>query len=55
MAGRVIPSEIKPVSGVIAIDTNVLAELMDITGPVIVNGITYAPDNVVLELEKLAT
>lgn len=54
MAGRVIPSEIKPVSGVIAIDTNVLAELMDITGPVIVNGITYAPDNVVLELEKLA-
>jgi len=55
MAGRVIPSEIKPVSGVIAIDTNVLAELMDVTGPVTVNGITYTSDNVVLELEKLAS
>jgi len=55
MAGKVVPSEIKPVSGVIAIDTNVLSELMAITGPVTVNGVTYTSDNVVLELERLAS
>ena len=49
------PSVIKPVDGVFAIDTVVLEELMEITGPVAVNGFTYDSENVVLELEKLAS
>ncbi len=49
------PDEIKPVDGVIAIDTVVLEELMDITGPVTVSGFTYTSDNVVLALERLAS
>ncbi|MBD3366189.1 DUF4012 domain-containing protein [candidate division WWE3 bacterium] len=55
MGMKVVPSEIKPVSGVFAIDTNVLAEIMEITGPVTVNGVTYDSDNVVLELERIAS
>jgi hypothetical protein len=55
MAGRINPVEIKPVDGVIAIDTYVIQELLDITGPVTVNGITYSKDNVVLELERVAS
>jgi hypothetical protein len=55
MAGRLNPLEIKPVDGVIAIDTNVIKELLDTTGPVTVNGITYTSENVVLELEKIAS
>jgi hypothetical protein len=55
MAMPLNPSEIKPVDGVIAIDTVVLEELMEITGPVTVGGFTYNSENVVLELEKLAS
>jgi len=55
MAGTIAPYEIKPVDGVIAIDTEVIRELLEVTGPVTVNGITYTPDNVVLELEKIAS
>ncbi len=55
MAGRLNPLEIKPVDGIIGIDTYVIQELLDITGPVTVSGITYSKDNVVLELEKIAS
>ncbi len=55
LAGDIDPSEIKPVSGVFAIDTVVVAELLDVTGPVTVNGVTYNSENVVLELEKIAS
>jgi hypothetical protein len=49
------PNEIKPVDGIIAIDTVVIEELMEITGPVTLHGFTYTSDNVVLELEKIAS
>jgi hypothetical protein len=39
---------------VIAIDTQVVSELLDVTGPATVNGVSYTKDNVVLELEKIA-
>jgi len=55
MAGRVAPLEVKPVDGVFAIDTQVISELLEVTGPVTVNGVTYTSDNVVLELEKIAS
>lgn len=55
MAGRINPYEIKIVDGIFAIDTYVISELLDVTGPVTVNGITYTKDNVVLELEKIAS
>ncbi len=55
LASRVSPLEIKPVEGVFAIDTQFIGELIDITGPVTVNGVTYSSDNVVLELEKIAS
>lgn len=48
-------SDFKPVDGVITIDTTVLEELLEITGPVTLNGITYTPDTVTLELEKIAS
>jgi len=54
-AGRIMPSEIKPVDGIFAINTNVIKELLEVTGPVTVNGITYSPENVVIELEKIAS
>lgn len=54
-AGRINPVEIKPVDGIVAIDTNVISELLDVTGPVTVSGVTYTKDNVVLELEKIAS
>ena len=54
-AGRINPYEIKAVDGIIAIDTNVIAELLEVTGPVTVNGTTYTQENVVLELEKIAS
>lgn len=54
-AGRINPYEVKPVDGVIAIDTYVISELLEVTGPVTVNGTTYTQDNVVLELEKVAS
>jgi hypothetical protein len=55
MAGRLNPYEIKPVDGVFGMDTYVVKELLEVTGPVTVNGITYTSDNVVLELEKIAS
>ncbi len=55
MAMRINPVEIKPVDGVITIDTQVVSELLEVTGPVTVNGFTYNKDNVVLELEKIAS
>lgn len=54
-AGTLAPYEIKPVDGIIAIDTQVVKEMLEVTGPVTVNGVTYTPDNVVLELEKIAS
>jgi hypothetical protein len=55
MAGRIDPAEVKAVDGVAAIDTQVVKELLDVTGPVTVSGITYTSNNVVLELEKVAS
>jgi hypothetical protein len=55
MGMKVAPAEMKPVSGIFAIDTVVLEELMEITGSVTVNGVTYSSDNVVLELETIAS
>lgn len=55
MAGTINPYEIKPIDGIFAIDTYVIQELLDVTGPVTVNGVTYTKDNVVLELEKIAS
>jgi len=56
MAGRINGYvEIKPVDGIFAIDTYVISELLEVTGPVTVNGTTYTKDNVVLELEKIAS
>jgi hypothetical protein len=55
LAMPLAPADIKPVDGIIAIDTQVIKELMEITGPVTVNGVTYTSDNVVLELEKIAS
>jgi hypothetical protein len=55
MAGRLNPYEVKPVDGIFAIDTEVVRKLLEVTGPVTLNGITYTFDNVVLELEKIAS
>lgn len=55
LAMRLNPLEVKPVDGIFAIDTNVVSELLEVTGPVTVNGVTYNKDNVVLELEKIAS
>jgi len=55
MASRIAPYDIKPVDGIFAIDTDVIKELLEVTGPVTVNGVTYTPENVVLELEKIAS
>jgi hypothetical protein len=49
------PSQIKPLDGIIAIDTVVIQELLEVTGPVTVGGVTYTSDNVVLELERIAS
>ena len=55
LAMPLAPAEIKPIDGIIAIDTQVIKELMEITGPVTVNGVTYTSENVVLELETIAS
>lgn len=55
MAQRVNPVEFKSVNGYIAINTEVVKEFMEITGPVTVNGVIFNKDNVVLELEKIAS
>ena len=54
-AMQVNPSEYKPVDGYIAINTEVVREFIEITGPVNVNGVIFNKDNVVLELEKIAS
>lgn len=55
LAMRLNPLEIKPVDGIFAMDTQVVSELLDVTGPATINGVTYNKDNVVLELEKIAS
>lgn len=50
-----LSSDFKPVDGVFTIDTRVLEELLEITGPVTLNGVTYTPETVTLELEKIAS
>ena len=55
LANRQAPWEVKQVDGFFAIDTDVIKELLQVTGPVTVNGVTYTSDNVVLELEKIAS
>lgn len=49
------PAEIKPIDGIVTIDTKVIEELIEVTGPVTVNGMTYTSENVVLELERIAS
>lgn len=55
LAMPLAPAEIKDIDGIVAIDTQVVAELLEVTGPVTVNGTTYTKDNVILELEKTAS
>lgn len=55
MGSKIDPTEVKPVDGIMTIDTQVIKELIDVTGPVTVNGITYTSENVILELERLAS
>ncbi len=55
LAMPLAPAEIKPIDGIVAIDTEVIKELLNVTGPVTVNGVTYNKDNVVLELERTAS
>jgi hypothetical protein len=55
LAAGVNPSEYKPINGYIGINTEVVKEFIEITGAVNVNGVTFNKDNVVLELEKIAS
>ncbi|MBN1162324.1 DUF4012 domain-containing protein [Patescibacteria group bacterium] len=55
IAGQLAPAVHKSVDGIFSMDTYVVEELLRATGPVTVNGITYTEDNVVLELEKIAS
>ena len=55
LASKVTPAEYKSIDGYVAINTEVVKEFMEITGPVNVNGVTFSKDNVVLELEKIAS
>jgi hypothetical protein len=55
LAGTINPYEIKSVDGIFAIDTEVVRKLLEVTGSVTLNGVTYTSDNVVLELEKIAS
>lgn len=55
LGNQIAPWEVKPVAGVIAIDTEVVKELLEVTGPVTVNGVTFGGNNVVLELERIAS
>jgi hypothetical protein len=54
-AMQINPEEYKPVNGYIAINTEVVREFIAITGAVTVNGVTFDENNVVLELEKIAS
>lgn len=49
------PAQFKPVDGIFTIDTVMLEELLEITGAVTLNGVTYQSDTVTLELEKIAS
>lgn len=55
LAQQVNPGEFKPVNGYFAINTEVVREFIEITGAVNVNGVVFDKDNVVLELEKIAS
>lgn len=55
MAQRLNAAEFKSVNGYIGINTEVVKEFIEITGPVNVNGVIFNKDNVVLELEKIAS
>ena len=55
LAMKIDPYNVKPIDGIVAVDTQVIRELMAVTGPVTLNGITYNSENVVLELEKIAS
>jgi hypothetical protein len=55
LAQQVNVSEFKPVNGYFAINTEVVREFIEITGAVNVNGVVFDKDNVVLELEKIAS
>ncbi len=55
LAKPLAPGQFKDIDGFVVINTRVLEELLEITGPATVNGFTYTKDNVVLELEKLAS
>lgn len=54
-AGYIRPLEAKPVNGVFAMDTEVIRRLLEVTGSVALNGVSYTPDNVIIELEKIAS
>lgn len=55
LAAGVDANEYKPIDGYIAINTEVVKEFIGITGAVNVNGVTFDENNVVLELEKIAS
>lgn len=55
LGNQIAPGVVKPIQGVVAIDTQVVKELLEVTGPVTVAGVTFGEDNVVLELEKIAS
>ncbi len=55
MAQRVNSVDFKPVNGYIGINTEVVKEFIGITGAVNVNGVIFDQNNVVLELEKIAS
>lgn len=55
LAMPLAPTQFKTVDGVVTINTQVLEELLEITGPVTLNGITYDASTVTLELEKVAS
>jgi hypothetical protein len=46
-------AQFKPFDGMFTIDTVVLEEMMEISGPVTLNGVTYTHETVTLELEKI--
>ncbi len=55
LAMQQAPAQFKQIDGVFTIDTTVLEELLEVTGPVTLNGVTYTSDSVTLELEKIAS
>jgi hypothetical protein len=55
LATPLAPAQFKPIDGIFTIDTVVLEELLEVTGPVALNGVEYNSDTVTLELEKIAS